>query len=179
MFSVAIPPVVECSSRDLGCGAYLVDHHPLPSSSHAPASQSCNVSRLLHVCALCCLSTYECAVCYGITDASSNHKSTYIRITALVYLYRPYGICYLSRNGDVENMITKKGIMSMLKIHLGLGTKHMNQQISTASEACSCKRCTCPHPAGQYHSVRMNSLGKDQVFCSECNDICMTDSRIV
>jgi len=76
-------------------------------------------------------------------------------------------------------MITKKGIMSMLKIHLGLGTKHMNQQISTASEACSCKRCTCPHPAGQYHSVRMNSLGKDQVFCSECNDICMTDSRIV
>ena len=56
---VAAPPVVEGSSRYLGCGTDLIDWHPLPTSSDAPAPQLRNVSWSIHVGTLN-LSAYLC-----------------------------------------------------------------------------------------------------------------------
>ena len=48
------------------------------------------------------------------------------------------------------------------------------QTIPRAANGCTCKRCNCPHPPEQYHSVKKNALGYEQVFCEACNDICLT-----
>ena len=68
MLAVAVPPVVECSSRNLGGGADLADRHPLPMFSDAPASQLENVSWLLHVGTPRFLALNMCAICGGITE---------------------------------------------------------------------------------------------------------------
>ena len=50
---------------------------------------------------------------------------------------------------------------------------HTDQPASISAGGCNCKRCTCPH-AVELHSVRKDLSGHDHVFCSACDDICLT-----
>ena len=68
MLLVAVPPVVEGSSRRLRGGAYLADGNPFPTFSDAPTSQLENVSCFLHVGTPRFLALNMCAICDGITD---------------------------------------------------------------------------------------------------------------
>ena len=84
-FLVSVPPVVEGSSGDLCAGVDLTDRRPLPSSSYAPASESHNVSGLLHEGTLG-LSSYECATCCGLLQVV-------VGLAKLKYLLAHFSSC--------------------------------------------------------------------------------------
>jgi hypothetical protein len=67
-FLVSVPPIVECSSRNLDGGAYLADRNPVPPCSDTPMPKLENVSCRLHAGTPPFLVLNMCARCDVITD---------------------------------------------------------------------------------------------------------------